>query len=290
MRHVSCKIVFLVTAITATVMPVASQRSPAQKPSFEVATVKPAHEGRSFLNAPPSNGYFSAIGCLKWFVSYAYRLRDDQVLGGPAWVKADLWEIQAKAAESTVPQPSPLADNTKPDAIALMLQSLLEERFQMKLHRETQDFRLYILAVGKGGPELKLSEDQIDPRVAPLQNIPLDQPRGMIRRTGDDLTARSVRMSTLANFLSQWLGVPVLDKTGLDGLFDFKLHWTPPPFAGTPPGFPCSAGREVSPPSASEASASSIFTAIEELGLKLEAVKAPLEVLVIDSVQKPHGN
>jgi uncharacterized protein (TIGR03435 family) len=290
MRHLSGKVVLVVAATVSTVMPAASQTSPAQRPSFEVATVKPAHEGRSSLNAPPSNGYFSAIGCLRWFVSYAYRLRSDQVLGGAAWVKADLWEIQAKAAEATVPQPSPLADDTKPDTIALMLQSLLEERFQLKLHRETRNVPLYILTLGTGGPELKLSEDQSDPRVAPLQNIPLDQPRGMIRRTGDDLTARAVRMSSLANFLSQWLGVPVLDKTGLDGLFDFKLHWTPPPFAGTPPGFPCSAGREVSPPSASEASSSSIFTAIEELGLKLEAVKAPVEVLVIDSVQKPSEN
>jgi len=73
-------------------------------------------------------------------------------------------------------------------------------------------------------------------------------------------------------------------------LFDFRLHWTPPRFAGTPPGFPGPDGREVSPPPAIDSSGVSIFTAIQELGLKLEPAKEPLEVLVIDSVQKPHGN
>ena len=157
MRHVSCKIVFVVTAITATVVPVASQTPPAQKPSFEVASIKSANGGGSFLNAPPGSGYFSASGfTLKWFVCYAYRLPNDQVLGGPAWVNTDLWEIQAKSGQGTLPQPFPAADNTKPDAIALMLQSLLEERFQLKLHRETREFPEYILAVGQGGPKTQI--------------------------------------------------------------------------------------------------------------------------------------
>src|SRR5438132_13939970 len=139
MRHLSCKIVFLVTAITATVIPVASQTPPAQKPSFEVATVKPANGGRSVLNAPPSSGYFQASGFpLKWFVCYAYRLCSDQVVGGPAWVNTDLWEIQAKAGEGSVSQPFVTADNSKPDTIALMLQSFLEERLRLQLARETR--------------------------------------------------------------------------------------------------------------------------------------------------------
>ncbi len=287
MRHVSRKIVFVVTAITATVLPVASQTPTAQRPSFEVASVKRVNEGRSFLSASPDGRFFSATGfTLKWFITHAYRLRNDQVLGGPAWINTDLWEIQAKIAEGSVPQPS-LA-HTKPDAIALMLQSLLEERFQLKKQHETREFDVYILAVGTGAPNLK-SEDYGEQSVGP-QNNPLDQPRGMIRRTGDSMTARGVRMSSFANFLSPWLGRPVLDKTGLDGLFDFRLHWTPPQFAGTPPGFPGPDGREVSPPPPIDPSGVSIFTAIQELGLKLEPAKTPLEVFVIDSVQKPSEN
>ena len=287
MRHVSCKIVFLMTAITATVMPVASKTPPAQKPSFEAATVKPTNGGRSVLNAAPSSGYFRASGFpLKWFVCYAYRIRNDQVLGGPAWVNTDLWEIQAKVRDDSVSQPFATADNTKPEAIAFMLQSLLEERFRLKLHRETRESPVYILTVGTGGPNFNLSEDHGEPN-AP-QNIPLDQPRGMIKRTGDSVTARAVRMSSFANFISQGLGRPVFDKTSLDGLYDFKLNWTPPQFVGTPPGFP--GGSEVSPLLNSDRSAPSIFTAIQELGLKLEPAKAPLEVLVIDRVERPSEN
>ena len=74
----------------------------------------------------------------------------------------DLWEIQAKAAEDSVPPSSPADDNSKPDTIALMLQSLLEERFQLRLRHEMRDFPVYLLTVGKGGSKLKLSEDQSD--------------------------------------------------------------------------------------------------------------------------------
>ena len=178
MRHVSWKIVFIVTAITATVAPLASQTPPAQRPSFEVATVKPANAERSFLNAQPDSGHFLATGfTLKWFVCYAYRLRNDQVLGGPAWVNTDLWEIHAKAGEGSVSQPFATGDISKPDMIALMLQSFLEERFQLKLRRETRDSPVYILTMGTGAPNFKVSEDRGEPNVAPSQNAPTGVPQ-----------------------------------------------------------------------------------------------------------------
>ena len=274
------KVVLVVAAIASAVMPVAAQ-APAQKPSFEVASVKPGRERTSLLNVAPG-GRFSATGfTLKWLIGFAYRLREDQMLGGPTWITKDLWDIEAKAAEGSVP-PHSSSDNTKPDTTALMLQSLLEDRFQLRLHSETRDFPVYLLTVGKGGPKLNLSKDQTDVNVAPVQNVPLDQPHGMMRRTPDGVTANTVPLSLLTNFLSQQLGRPILDKTGLEGLFDFKLHWTPPPIAA--PGIPAG------PDAASDPSGVSIFTAIQELGLKLEAAKAPLEVLVIESVQRPTEN
>ena len=167
--------------------------------------------------------------------------------------------------------------------MALMLQSLLEERFHLKLHHEMRDFPVYLLTVGKGGAKLKLSDDQTDPRVAQPQNIPIEQRRGIIRRTDDGWIANAVRMSTLANLVSQPLGRPVLDKTGLEGMYDFKLNWVYPR-RGAP------AATDATTPSASDPADGSIFTAIEELGLKLESTKEPFEVLVIDSVQKPSEN
>jgi len=184
MRHLSSKVVSVVVVIATAVIATASQTPPPQKPSFEVASVKPSREGRSLLNLPPG-GRFSATGfTLKWLIGFAYRLREDQMLGGPTWITKDLWDIEAKAAESTVPPRSPATDNTKPNAIALMLQSLLEERFQLKVHHETREFPVYILAAGKDGPKLKLSEDQTDVNVVPPPNVPLDQRRGMMRKNG----------------------------------------------------------------------------------------------------------
>jgi len=136
----------------------------------------------------------------------------------------DLWEIQAKAAEDSVPPSSPADDNSKPDTIALMLQSLLEERFQLRLPHEMRDFPVYLLTVGKGGSKLKLSEDQSDYTPQP-QSVPIEQRRGIIRRTDDGWIANAVRLRTVIAVISQPLGRPGLDKTGLEGMFDFKLNW-----------------------------------------------------------------
>ena len=160
-----------------------------------------------------------------------------------------------------------------------MLQSLLEDRFQLKAHSELRALPVYLLTTAKGGPKLTLSDDQTDLSVT-QQSIPIEQRRGIMRRTEDGWTANAVRLGALTSFLSQQLGRPVLDKTGLNGLFDFKMHWNQQ-LTRTP-------GPDL--PSASDPSDPSIFTAVEELGLKVESAKAPLEVLVIDSVQKPSEN
>jgi uncharacterized protein (TIGR03435 family) len=276
-------VVILVLGVAVAALPAASQTPPTQKPSFEVATVKPINRRGGMF--PQPGGRFMAVGqSLRILIQYAYRLRDFQIVGGPAWVDTDLWEIQAKAADGAVPPPSPAADNTKPDTIALMLQSLLEDRFQLKLHREMRQFPVYLLTVSKGGMKLKLSDDQSAIGGQP-PGTPIEQRRGMIRRVGDGVEGKAVSTTFLASFLSTWAGRPVLDKTGLNGLYDFNMHWTPPsvPAPGIPPGPDAT-------PGASDPSGASIFTAIEELGLKLESAKAPFEIVVIDTVQKPSEN
>ena len=105
---------------------------------------------------------------------------------------------------------------------------------------------------------------------------------------GNDLVGTAVDMSHLASFLAQQVDRPVIDKTGLNGPFDFKLHYTVDPRAYLSPGG--QAGPDVTPPTASDPAGSSIFTAVQEIGLKLESSKAPVDVLVIDSVRKPSEN
>jgi len=143
----------------------------------------------------------------------------------------------------------------------------------LKAHDESRDFSVYLLSVGKNGPKVSPYQEQ----PAPPKPTPGPPLRGLLRRTGDDITATGVRMPSLASFLGQFIGRPVLDRTSLEGEYDFKLHWLPGP--PTQVGGPDAA--------AGDPAGSSIFTAIQDIGLKLDAAKAPMDVLVIDSVSKP---
>jgi uncharacterized protein (TIGR03435 family) len=136
-----------------------------------------------------------------------------------------------------------------------MFQTLLADRFKLRFHRETRDIQAYVLTVDKGGPKFKQSDSE-DPFDIPVKGGP----------TG--LIGTRVSMERWSYDLAQWLRVPVVDNTGLPGYYDFKFDWRP----WTPDD-------------------ASIFSALrEQLGLKLEARKAPVEVFVIDSVMRPEEN
>jgi len=210
----------------------------------------------------------------------------------------------------------------------LMMQSLLEERFQLKAHKETRELPIYNLVVAKDGPKLKASADQTpSPLVASGPPQPCDPesanrippalppppppgggrggfpdisslPRGammmMMSPTGMTMAANGAAIGNLVNFLSQQVGRPIVDKTDLKALFDFKLTFSPEgiqtPFGGLPPpgGGPAPGGLNTTA-NATDPNPS-LFTAIQELGLRLESTKGPVEVLVVDSVQKPTEN
>jgi uncharacterized protein (TIGR03435 family) len=260
-----------------------------QKPSFEIVSVKANNTGSGGPILVMGDRFVATGVSLKNLVQYAYRVPTDQSLeavGGPKWVESDRFDIEGKIATDRGPLGAQQA--------VLMLQTLLEGRFQLKVHREARDTAVYILAIGKNGPKLKLSEDQAPAAIPLPQNAPsqtgIQTPfgvirpgpaalpnRGMIRRAGEDMVATGVRLPFVASFFGTWLGRPVIDKTGLDGLYDFTLHWVPGPTngPGTPPG-----------PEA----VASLFPAVEEIGLKLESTRLPIDVLVIDSVQRPSEN
>jgi uncharacterized protein (TIGR03435 family) len=212
-------------------------------------------------------------------ITLAYRVRDFQITGGPGWLGTDGWDIEARVEEGSFSLPTTPPDPNTPDPMSIRLQSLLEDRFKLKFHRDTKELPIYELSIAKGGPKIKLSDDQIfsipgQAGTPPPQ--PGTVPRGGIRRSPGSLTAAAVPISTLAWTLAQLLGRPVVDKTGLQGLYDCKLQWAPD-----------------SPPAASpnDPGGPSIFTAVqEELGLKLDSAKGPVDIIVIDSVQKPSEN
>ena len=265
------------------------------KPSFEVASIRPNNSGEIGMSISlKPGGRFVATNVPLWFVlTYAYRVREFQVIGGPDWIRSDRWDIQARAEEGSVPRDDSI-DPRIPDQIALRTQLLVEDRFQLKFHRETRELPVYELTVTKGGPKIKLSDDQTPPRPNERGDKPSSPesdrkvPRGEVHVGSGQFEASAMEFGTFVYVFSLQFGRTIMDKTGLKGLYDIKLQWTPE--LGQEPGTIDLLPGATAPVPPSEIGPS-IFTAIQEqLGLKLESTKGPVDVLVIDSVQKPTGN
>ena len=228
---------------------------------FEVAAIKPSDPAvRGFhVQTAPGGRYIASGVTVKFLIQAAYGVREFQILNAPAWTDTQHYDINAKGEESTANQPNVMSQR---------LQDLLAGRFQLKLARETRELPVYHLVVAKGGSKLKESTAKEDDRF-------MQMGRGRI-------TFKGASMSSLAVQLSQQLGRTVLDQTGLTANYDFTLNWTPETPSG--PDGPKDA------PSA-DPNGPTLFTAIQEqLGLKLESAKGPVEVLVIASVERPAEN
>jgi len=245
-----------------------SQAAAPAPQSFEVASIKPSAPDGVVISRTQATagGRFTATGTVKYLIQYAYGVQDFQITGVPGWLASERYDIVAKAETSA-----------NADQIKLMLQSLLAERFRLMLHRETRQLPVYALVVGKNGSKLhESSTKDIGPK-GPGWSMGRGQ-----------LSARMSPISVLTALLSQQLGRTVLDKTGLKGAYDFKLEWTPdegPRGMGLPADDP-----KGEPPSVA-APGPSIFTALQEqLGLTLKSEKGPVQVLVVDHVERPTEN
>jgi uncharacterized protein (TIGR03435 family) len=292
MRGIGVALVVGMAVIAVAVM--AAEQGPAQKPAFEVASIKPslatnASSGQMVGRAP--GGRLTATNVpLSFLIQNAYRVRPFQVIGGPSWMTTDWWDIEARAEEGTVPpQPGP-PDPNVPDAMSLRLQSLLEDRFKLQIHRETRELPVFELSMAKAGLKAKLSNDQ-GPIRPPEPGTPPPQPggpmpRGNISMRPGGLRAAATSMTRFAATLSQIVGRTVIDNTQLNALYDFELSWMPD--VGQTVGPPLPPGVQLPP---IDPSGPSLVTALQEqLGLKLESSKGPVEVLVVDSVSKPTEN
>ena len=229
--------------------------------AFEVATIKPSapSSGRMMLGMQFDAGRVTLTNMsLKGLLAQAYDIKEYQV-SGPEWMDSQHFDIVAK-----------LPEGAPREKAREMLQTLLSERFNMKLHRESKELSAYALTVGKGGFKAKAGDPEMPP--------------GLMFNQGK-LNGRSVEMSFLCGFLARFAGRPVVDMTGIKGHYDFVLHWMPPP-----PAVAGAMGRGGPPQEGagygSENSEVSVFTAVQEIGLKLEARKAPVDTLVIDHLEK----
>ena len=249
-----------------------------QRQSFEVASVKPNKSGEttSFLTPRPGGNFAVGNMTLRGLIMFAYGIQGFQLVGVPDWVATERFDITAKAAADVPPTP---IGRTSPEA--LMLRSLLEDRFRLSAHRETRDLPIYALVLaradGRLGPQLRQTTSDYCARLLAAAGkagdtpIPPGGPVCGMRPggTGNEITAGAIPMNEFARFLNVNVGRTVVDRTGLTGVWDFDLKWSPPNAPTPDPDRP------------------SIFTALQEqLGLRLDATTGPVEVLVIDRLER----
>ena len=239
--------------------------------AFDVATIKPsAINDNRFMYRGLPGGTLAAVGMpLKMLIMQAYDVKAFQVSGGPSWIATQRWDVEAKV-EGVQGTLSRAQHGT-------MLRALLEDRFQLKVHRETKEMPVYALLIGKNGPKLSLHKGEPP------------QPGQGLRLGPGSLSFQNGSVAALATQLSTQLWRTVIDKTGLQGEYDFTLKWTPeqgeggPESIGLPPELPA--------PPPPESSGPSIFTALQEqLGLRLDSQRRSVEIIVIDSVERPSVN
>jgi uncharacterized protein (TIGR03435 family) len=241
----------------------AQQQADAPKLEFEVATVKPSAPGGrgGGIKPMPGGQTYEASGVpVKLMIRLMFHLNDSQISGGPDWLNSDPYDVQAKADA-----PHSLEE------LHVMFQNLLIDRFKLQFHWDTRTLPMYALVVDKSGSKMKA-----DPNPQTYDHFSIE-PGGLFTFRGNQCS-----MSYLAWFISQrpQIGRPVVDESGLPGLYDFDLAFLPelPPGVGTDGminGQPIPALPDLT-------------TALrEQLGLRLESRKGPVQVMVIDHVEKP---
>ncbi len=231
-------------------------------PSFEVATIKPSKPGERGKLMLMRAEFTTVNTTLEDLIKFVYGVQDKQVTGGPKWMESDKFDIAAKPDTPGLPDPEQLKS---------MVRKLLANRFALKFHQESKTMSAYVLTVAKSGPKMTKSGASFP---------------GLFFQQLGVLTVRGATMQDFADLMqSTVLDRPVVDQTGLQGRWDFLLKWTPDEsqFGGM--------GMKVPPPSNAADAPPPLFTAIQEqIGLRLEAGKAPVPVLVIDHVEPPSPN
>ncbi len=254
-------------------------------PVFDVVSIKPNKSGSGMVRVMfKPDGYSATNISLKMLILGAYGIKEDQLLGLPNWADSARYDIDAKVAGPDVAELQKL----KNDQRRLLLQPLLADRFKLTAHNETKILPIYELVVAKNG--FKLKEATPGDTYANGIKGPDGVSRGgmMMMRPGQ-LTAQAVPMSSLVNMLSQQLHRTVVDKTELTGKYDIALQWTQDD--GSDPMFKGTDGGPSKAEPAPDPSGPSIFTAVQEqLGLRLQSAKGPVETLVVDHVEMPSEN
>ena len=257
-------------AAVATLVGLLALDSSAQQPRFDVASIKPNNSGsdNDFRNLGANGRMVFENYPLRRLIIAAYDIQAFQLIGGPAWINNERFDVEARAA-ATTPLPQ----------MHLMLRSLLADRFKLVVRQEKRELPVYALVKARSdgglGPRMKAAAVDCGPtgrgRGAPAPGSPPGLPAGcraLITPSGVNFEGQTI--AELARVLGMAVRQTVIDRTGLVGGFDLQLSFAPDTAPAADPNLP------------------SLFTALQEqLGLKLESTRAPMEVVVIDSAERP---
>ncbi len=270
---------FLAAASLAIAAYLPAQTAPLQ---FEVASIH--LEDSTFL--PPMvltkfqpDGYTARNASLRLIIQDAYGVDDKQISGLSGWATSDRYNIDAKIDGETVDAFNKLPQQDRRLAQQYMLQSLLADRFGLTLHHEAKELPVYELVIAKNGAKLHEAtpgDTYANGLKAPGGRL-VGPHMGTMSLQGGSISTQGLPLDSFLKILEGETGLMVVNKTGLTGNYDFTLTWAPEPRPGMPAN-PDAAGP-------------SLFTALEEqLGLKLQPVKAPVDTLIIDHLYQPSGN
>jgi bla regulator protein blaR1 len=253
---------FVIWPVAAAAVVAAMAQTPPPGPAFEVVSIRPSQPADYAYFRPAPDGFTAAKTTVKLLIETAYSLQEYQITGGPSWIGTDEFDFAAKAGHTI----------TSPELIS-MVRTMLADRFKLAMHTDAKKLPGYTLVIAKGGSKLR----------------PATGTKAEGKRTGTRIEARHLGFSSLVGMLSVIVGQPVVDKTGLEGPFDFTLEWSKDGIPATPgPVAPGPAGDDANAP---PAQGPSIFTAVQEqLGLKLEPLPGAADLYLIDRVERPTEN
>ena len=283
--------------------PPTAANTDAPLPSYDVVSVKPNNApGISSMGGDSPGAFRATNASVNGLIMAAYNVASFQISGEPQWAHSQTFDVEAKADQATTTALAALPFAERRTRGMLMLQSLLADRFKLRVHHESRETSVYALVPARGGLKLPPPQEGSCVEVADSAG-PSGEPGGRmpppsqsasptvtcggvgvtLEAAGARMSGRKVPMAQFARVLSRVLGQPVIDRTGFLGFFDLDFDFLPDEATvGLPPP----------PPGAipAETAGASIFTAIQQLGLRLESSKGPVDVVVIDHIEKPSPN
>jgi uncharacterized protein (TIGR03435 family) len=232
---------------------------PATPPHYDVVSIKPstAQNTNKTFHLTPDGGFVAGNYSLKDLIRLGWNVRDFQIAGGPAWLNTDRYNVQTKSEVAFNPMN---ADGET--RLQASVQSMLEDRFRLQVHRQEKEMNVYNLVAVQGAVKLKRTGDARAPTT-------------QMRDGKGQMWATKFDMDLFARYLGGELGFPVIDQTSLPGVYDFQLSWNP----------------DDGKPGAEPDSRPSMVTAIkEQLGLELKRGKGQVEIVVVDTAEKASAN